>query len=388
MNNNHFMIRQELNTWWWMRGIDTAWAVIIPVASAVLLLYGGNRILSDRELVAQGLLPEGDALTMGDLVIFLGYLAALLGPVATLAATAATLQNDLAALDRTLDLLEEPLEMASSPDAARPLRSEVLGHVAFEDVAFAYPGAEQPVLEDLSFEARPGQTVALVGASGAGKTTLCNLVARFYDPTAGRVTLDGTDLCDIDVEVFRTLLGVVEQDVFLFDGTVADNIGYARRDATRDEVVRAAELANAAEFIDGLEQGYDTLIGERGVRLSGGQRQRLAIARAVLADPRILILDEATSALDTHSERLIQASLEELMRGRTCFVIAHRLSTITGADLILVLSQGRVVERGTHDQLMAAGGRYRGMIEAQLTPTGGAASTGQPGPAAAGACPR
>ena len=388
VNNNHFMIRQELNTWWWMRGIDTAWAVIIPVASAVLLLYGGNRILSDRELVAQGLLPEGDALTMGDLVIFLGYLAALLGPVATLAATAATLQNDLAALDRTLDLLEEPLEMASSPDAARPLRSEVLGHVAFEDVAFAYPGAEQPVLEDLSFEARPGQTVALVGASGAGKTTLCNLVARFYDPTAGRVTLDGTDLCDIDVEVFRTLLGVVEQDVFLFDGTVADNIGYARRDATRDEVVRAAELANAAEFIDGLEQGYDTLIGERGVRLSGGQRQRLAIARAVLADPRILILDEATSALDTHSERLIQASLEELMRGRTCFVIAHRLSTITGADLILVLSQGRVVERGTHDQLMAAGGRYRGMIEAQLTPTGGAASTGQPGPAAAGACPR
>ena len=387
VNNNHFMIRQELNTWWWMRGVDTAWQVIIPVASAALLLYGGNRILSDRELVAQGLLPEGDALTMGGLVIFLGYLAALLGPVATLAATAATLQNDLAALDRTLDLLEEPLEMASSPDAARPLRSEVLGHVAFEDVAFAYPGAEQPVLEDLSFEARPGQTVALVGASGAGKTTLCNLVARFYDPTAGRVTLDGTDLCDIDVEVFRTLLGVVEQDVFLFDGTVADNIGYARRDATRDEVVRAAELANAAEFIDGLEQGYDTLIGERGVRLSGGQRQRLAIARAVLADPRILILDEATSALDTHSERLIQASLEELMRGRTCFVIAHRLSTITGADLILVLSQGRVVERGTHDQLMAAGGRYRGMIEAQLTPTGDPLGAGQPLQPAAGACP-
>ena len=390
VNNNHLMIRQELNTWWWMRGVDTAWAVIIPVASALLLLYGGIRILGDRELVTQGVLPEADALTVGDLVIFLGYLAALLGPVATLAATAATLQNDLAALDRTLDLLEEPLEMTqvreSGKAAVRPVRAEVRGRVAFENVSFTYPGADEPVLEDLSFEAHKGQTVALVGASGAGKTTLCNLVARFYDPTAGRVTLDGTDLQDIDVEVFRTLLGVVEQDVFLFDGTVADNIGYARRDATRAEVVRAAELANAAEFIDELDLGYETLIGERGVRLSGGQRQRLAIARAILADPRILILDEATSALDTHSERLIQASLEDLMRGRTCFVIAHRLSTITGADLILVLSQGRIVERGTHDELMAAGGRYRGMIEAQLTPTE-SASTAKNLPAAAG-CPR
>ncbi len=385
VNNNHLMIRQELNTWWWMRGVDTAWAIIIPVASALLLLYGGIRILGDRELVAQGLLPAVNALTVGDLVIFLGYLAALLGPVATLAATAATLQNDLAALDRTLDLLEEPLEMTSGPEAARPERAQVRGHVAFEDVSFAYPQADEPVLQNLSFEARPGQTVALVGASGAGKTTLCNLVARFYDPTAGRITLDGTDLRDIDVEVFRTLLGVVEQDVFLFDGTAADNIGYARRDATRSEIVRAAELANAAEFIDKLEDGYETLIGERGVRLSGGQRQRLAIARAVLADPCLLILDEATSALDTHSERLIQASLEELMLGRTCFVIAHRLSTIAGADLILVLNQGRIVEQGTHDQLMDAGGRYRGMIEAQLTPTA-AAEAGSPTAAAAG-CP-
>jgi len=391
VNNNHLMIRQELNTWWWMRGVDTAWQVIIPVASSLLLLYGGIRILGDRERVAQGLLPVGEALTVGDLFIFLGYLAALLGPVATLAATAATLQNDLAALDRTLDLLEEPLEMTSprksDKAAVRPVRTEVQGRVAFEGVSFTYPGSDEPVLQDLSFEAREGQTVALVGASGAGKTTLCNLVARFYDPTHGRVTLDGTDLKDIDVEVFRTLLGVVEQDVFLFDGTVADNIGYARRDATRDEVVRAAELANAAEFIDDLELGYETLIGERGVRLSGGQRQRLAIARAVLADPRILILDEATSALDTHSERLIQASLEDLMRGRTCFVVAHRLSTITGADLILVLSQGRIAERGTHDQLMAAGGRYKGMIEAQLTPTGGGGGAAAENAPAAAGCP-
>ncbi len=385
VNNNHLMIRQELNTWWWMRGIDTAWAIIIPVASAALLLYGGLRILADNDAVAAGTLAQSHALTIGDLVIFLGYLAALLGPVATLAATAATLQNDLAALDRTLDLLEEPLEMHSPPDAVQLNNAAVRGRIAFENVSFSYPGAAEPVLSDLDFVVEPGTTVALVGASGAGKTTLCNLVARFYDPTVGRVTLDGTNLTDIDVETFRTLLGVVEQDVFLFDGSIADNIGYARREADRNAIEEAARLANAQEFIQELEDGYETHIGERGVRLSGGQRQRLAIARAILADPRILILDEATSALDTHSERLIQASLTDLMRSRTCFVIAHRLSTIIGADLILVLSQGRIVERGTHDELMNAGGRYRGMIEAQLAPAPPSAATSS---ATAKGCPR
>ncbi len=367
VTRTHLMIRQELHAWWWMRGVDTAWAVLIPVASAGLLLYGGWRILNDQAAVEAGLLAAEAALTVGDLVVFLSYLAALLGPIATLAATATSLQNDLAALDRTIDLLEEDQEMPSPPDAIQVYPASVDGHLTMDGVAFTYPKADTPVLQNIDIDAKPGQTVALVGPSGAGKTTLCNLVARFYDPTAGSVKLDGIDLRKIDVASYRTLLGVVEQDVFLFDGSVAENIGYARRHSTMSAVVEAAKLANAHEFIAEMPEGYDTLIGERGVRLSGGQRQRLAIARAILADPRILILDEATSNLDTESERLIQSSLRNLMKGRTCFVIAHRLSTITHADQILVLSHGRIVERGSHDELMQAAGVYRGMIEMQLS---------------------
>jgi ATP-binding cassette, subfamily B, bacterial len=353
---NNLMARQELLAWWWMRTIETVWAALIPMATAGLLFYGGLQVLDGR-------------MTVGDLMMFLVYLLLLLEPLATLAQSATQFQNSLSGLDRVLDLLGEPREMPSTPDSLKVDRRQIAGHVAFERVSFTYPGADQPALNDICLTVPAGQTVALVGPSGAGKTTLSNLVARFYDPTSGRVTLDGRDLRDYDVESFRSLLGIVEQDVFLFDGTIAENIAYARRDAAAVEIRAAAEAANACEFIDRLSSGMQTVIGERGVRLSGGQRQRLAIARAILADPKLLILDEATSNLDTESEQLIQQSLAILMRGRTSFVIAHRLSTISRADAIVVIEGGRISQTGTHAQLMAKGGKYRSMVEQQIQMT-------------------
>ena len=353
---NNLMARQELLAWWWMRTIETVWAALIPTASAGLLFYGGLQVLDGR-------------MTVGDLMMFLVYLLMLLEPLATLAQSATQFQNSLSGLDRVLDLLGESREMPSTPDSLKVDRQRIAGQVAFERVSFTYPEADQPALSDISLSVPAGQTVALVGPSGAGKTTFSNLVARFYDPTCGRVTLDGRDLRDYDVESFRSLLGIVEQDVFLFDGTIAQNIAYARRDATTSEIRAAAEAANACEFIDRMSSGMRTIIGERGVRLSGGQRQRLAIARAILADPKLLILDEATSNLDTESEQLIQQSLAILMRGRTSFVIAHRLSTISRADAIVVIECGRISQTGTHAQLMSKGGKYRSMVEQQIQMT-------------------
>ena len=358
---NNLMARQELYAWWWMRIVEMVWETLIPLASAGLLFYGGWRVLDGR-------------ITVGDLMMFLVYLLMLLEPLATLAQSATQFQNSLSGLDRVLDLLQEPREMPSTTDSIRADRQSISGDVAFENVSFTYPGTDAPALSSVNLTVRAGQTVALVGPSGAGKTTLSNLVARFYDPGSGRVTLDGRDLRDYDVESFRTLLGVVEQDVFLFDGTIRQNIAYARRDATVEEVRAAAEAANATEFIDRMTDGMQTVIGERGVRLSGGQRQRLAIARAILADPKVLILDEATSNLDTDSERLIQQSLGELMRGRTSFVIAHRLSTIASADIIVVLENGRISQTGSHAELMSQGGKYRAMVEQQIRMTLGSVS--------------
>ena len=355
MRGNHLMGRQELYAWWWSRTIEVVWETLIPLATAAMLLYGGWRVLDGR-------------LTMGDLMMFLVYLLMLLGPLAILAQSAAQFQNSLSGFDRVLDLLEEPREMVSDGPTLAVSKANFTGRLTFEDVCFCYPGSDAFALEDFSLDVESGETIALVGPSGAGKTTLCNLVARFYDPTSGRVLLDGRDLCEITVESYRRLIGIVEQDVFLFDGSVAANIGYGDRNATVEGIRRAAEIANAAEFIDNLPHGYDTTIGERGVKLSGGQRQRIAIARAVLADPRILILDEATSNLDTESERMIQASLTSLMQDRTCFVIAHRLSTIAHASRIVVLHCGRVTEVGTHDSLMAADGKYREMVLLQTNP--------------------
>ncbi len=354
LRGNHLMGRQELYAWWWARLIEIVWETVIPIASACLLLYGGWQVLQSE-------------LTLGDLVMFLAYLLMLLSPLAILAQSAAQFQNSLSGFDRVLDLLAEEREMEST--TARSItRSEINGQISFDNVSFQYPNTQQYALQNVSLEVEAGETIALVGPSGAGKTTFCNLVARFYDPTEGRLFLDGHELKEFNVEGYRHHIGVVEQDVFLFDGTVSENIGYGDRRATLDQIQNAAEIANADEFIKLFPDGYQTLIGERGVKLSGGQRQRLAIARAILADPRILILDEATSNLDTESERLIQNSLTTLMQDRTCFVIAHRLSTITHANRIVVFEAGRIIEVGTHDALMSKGGKYHEMVLLQTSP--------------------
>jgi len=239
--------------------------------------------------------------------------------------------------------------------------------VSIRDVSFSYPESDTMVLQDINLEVQAGETVALVGRSGAGKTTMTNLIARFYDANSGSICLDGRDLRDIKLNNYRSLLGIVEQDVFLFDGTIRENIAYAKRNTDDSQIIEAAKAAAADEFIEQLPDGYDSIIGERGVKLSGGQRQRIAIARAILADPKILILDEATSNLDSESERLIQNSLADLLQDRTAFVIAHRLSTISGADKIVVLEDGRVVEVGSHEQLLNDGGRYRDMVMLQMS---------------------
>jgi ABC-type multidrug transport system fused ATPase/permease subunit len=383
-----YMIRQELLAWWWSRGIELVWQLMIPIASAALLIYGGSRILNGT-------------MTFGDLMMFSAYLLMLLGPLEALAASATRIQSNLAGFDRILDLLEEPREFAEFDGKHRVSPATAQGRIEIDGLWFAYPArkastgsigsdedrndpiedidpdvdlaSESPatdeprwVLQDITLTIEPGQTIAIVGPSGAGKTTLCSLIARLYDPQRGEIRFDGIDLRDIEIASYRSLLGIVEQDVFLFDGTILQNISYGRRGCTREQVVEAAKAANAHSFIIDLDHGYDELIGERGVRLSGGQKQRVAIARAILADPTILILDEATSSLDTESEMLIQQSLARLMRDRTSFVIAHRLSTVRHADRIVVVEDGQILETGSHDELLAHDGRYAEFLKMQI----------------------
>jgi subfamily B ATP-binding cassette protein MsbA len=309
------------------------------------------------------LIQRDPTLTLGDLFAFGAYVGQLYQPIGHMFFMFNTVLQSLAAGERIAELLDTEPDMVNRSGAIEIERIE--GDIRLEEVTFGYD-EKQPVLQGITLHAQPGQTFALVGRSGSGKTTLANLVPRFYDPTAGRVTLDGHDLRDLTLDSLRRQIAVVLQDPFLFNGTIAENIRYARPEATDEQVRVAAEAANAHEFIAELPDQYASVIGERGVKLSGGQKQRISIARAVLADRRILILDEATSMIDTHSEILIQAALERLMRGRTAFVIAHRLSTIQRADQILVMEKGHVVEQGSHHQLLEQGGLYAEMYRAQF----------------------
>jgi ATP-binding cassette, subfamily B, bacterial len=364
--DQHLNLRQEMLAWWLSTAVDIAWSLLIPLGVAMLVWYGGGRILGDAQAVAAGRLPAASAFTTGMLVTFLFYLAMLLEPLATLAGTASNIQNGLAALDRVLDVLEEETEFAGATGTLILRPEEVAGRFTLRHVSFQYPGRRFPALQDVTLEVPAGHVVALVGPSGAGKSTLCDVIARFNDPDEGVVELDGIDIRKIDLKGYRRLIAVVEQDVFLFEGTIAENIAYGTRGATPAAIARAAEAALAAKFIEEMDEGYETLVGERGVRLSGGQRKRLAIARAIMTDPRVLILDEATSELDAPSERLVHRSLASLMRGRTVFVIAHRLSTVAHADLIVLLDRGRIVDQGQHPELLGRSGPYRALVDAQL----------------------
>jgi ATP-binding cassette subfamily B protein/subfamily B ATP-binding cassette protein MsbA len=345
----HSLARFNLYAVRYTTSVHILWSVLIPLAN-VAVLYVGGRLMFD-----------GTA-SIGQITGLMAYTAMLMGPVYQIVQTFGDLQKSLAAMDRVFDHLREPDELDDPPDAVEaPARVE---RIEFQNLGFAYAKGKS-VIQDFSLSVPRGACVALVGASGAGKTTVADLVARFYHPTAGTILINGISLEKIKLHSYRRLLGIVSQDVFLFDGTIADNIAYGRPHASREEIIAAARQANAHDFIAELPEDYDTLTGERGARLSGGQRQRLSIARAILADPQILILDEATSALDTRSERLIQEAVEHLEADRTTFVIAHRLSTIAKADIIVVLEKGHIIERGTHTELMNLKGRYWHMVEQQ-----------------------
>jgi subfamily B ATP-binding cassette protein MsbA len=324
------------------------------VATLLLLWYGARLVLSPQ--------PE---LTGALFLTFLLWSLKLYAPAKWLAKFPATVQPGLVAAERVFEFLDTPIELADRPDA-RPFEC-VASSIRFEDVSFAYD-ADAPVLRNVSFEVRPGEVVALVGPSGAGKTTLVDLVTRFYDPTSGRIAIDGVDLRDYSLKTLRSNLGIVAQETMLFHDTVRANIAYGRTHTSEEAVEAAARAANAHEFIIRLPEGYDTILGERATRLSGGQRQRIAIARAILRDPPILIFDEATSALDSESEQLVQGAIQRLLTGRTVFVIAHRLSTIRHADQILVMQDGRIVQRGRHEELLQEEGLYRHLYRLQFAP--------------------
>jgi len=311
-----------------------------------------------------GPMVSAGQLSLGTLVAFSSYILMLSGPVQRLGNIVNLAAEAFACAERIFEVLDAPFEIHDSPNAL--VLTNVRGHVKFEHVDFKYSDGRQPTLTDINLEARPGEVVALVGHTGAGKSTLINLILRFYDVTAGRVLIDGHDVRYVTLESLRRHIGVVLQDTLLFSATIRENIAYGRPDAGDEEIIAAAKAAQAHDFIMSFPKGYDTEVGERGITLSGGQRQRIAIARALLVDPRILILDDSTSSVDMETEHLIQQALKTLMKGRTSFVIAQRLTTIKSADQVLVLDHGRIVQRGTHDELVAVPGPYREIYDLQL----------------------
>jgi len=323
--------------------------VIVGVIGVVMIWIGGSDILAGQ-------------MTLGDFIMYVFFIGLLAAPLISIASIGTQITEAFAGLDRIREILD--METEDEADADKPSLGPIQGHIRFEDVWFEY-NPDRPVLKGITFDAAPGTTTALVGSSGSGKSTLISLVMAFNRPLRGRVLVDGSDLNDVPLRDYREQLASVLQENFLFDGTIADNIGYAQPGSTIDEIKHAAQVAHCEEFILRFPEGYDTIVGERGIKLSGGQRQRVSIARAILAQPRILILDEATSSLDSESEEMIQDGLKTLRSGRTTFVIAHRLSTIRSADQILVMEGGEIVERGTHEALLAANGRYRQLYDKQ-----------------------
>jgi subfamily B ATP-binding cassette protein MsbA len=345
----HRLFRNIASTITGTSAIGAISTVIIGAVGVLILVVGGRAV-------------AGGTMTIGELVSYIFFVGLVSFPVVQMASIGTQITEAFAGLDRIHEIMTTPTE--DDDDAQREVLRDLDGDVVFDGVSFEYRDGV-PVLREVSFTAPAGTTTALVGSSGSGKSTLISLILAFNRPGAGRVTISGQDLATLKLRDYRATLGVVLQDNFLFDGTVADNIAFSKPGATMAEVREAARIARCDEFVAGFPDGYDTVVGERGVRLSGGQRQRVAIARAILADPHILILDEATSSLDSESERQIREALQTLRQGRTTFVIAHRLSTIRSADQILVLEEGRIVERGNHAQLMALNGRYRVLHDTQ-----------------------
>jgi len=345
----HRLFRNVAKSITGVSAITTFSTAIIGVIGVIMIIVGGRSILAGH-------------MTIGDFLNYILFTGLLAAPVVQIASIGTQISEAFAGLDRIRELMQMSTE--DEEDATRAPLADIDGEIAFEDVTFEY-NAGVPVLKQVSFRAPAGTTTALVGSSGSGKSTLISLVMAFNRPLSGRIFVDGHDLSTVRLRDYRSQLGVVLQDNFLFDGSIAENIRYGSPDATLDAIKHVSRIAHADEFIEKFDQGYDTIVGERGVKLSGGQRQRVSIARAILADPRILVLDEATSSLDSESEALIQDGLKSLRHGRTTFVIAHRLSTIRSADQILVLEHGEIVERGTHQELLALGGRYRTLYDKQ-----------------------